>query len=223
MLRSPFPEWISFSSAGPVDESLAASYFRGASALPSSFAAERRRTFALGRLAARRAMIGLGYKPITTLPRKQDGSPEWPEGLIGSISHTADFAVAAVAEARRVGGLGMDIEDLRRAPADGGEHIAAFVADPAERDWIGHDHLRLIRLFSAKEAILKAFYPRHGTSFGFEAIHLEPTTEGFNATLRMAVGDGPQSVRFPVSSSTAGHLVLSAVWLLPSAGPSAAS
>ena len=49
----------------------------------------RRVEFATGRLCARRAMAALGHARVS-IPRAQDRVPIWPDGIVGSITHT-DF------------------------------------------------------------------------------------------------------------------------------------
>lgn len=220
MLRSPFPDWISFAYVSLEDQGIAESYIQRWGGFPSSYAPQRRRTFAMGRLAAHRAIEALGHGSIAPVRRNDDGSPDWPSGLIGSISHTADLAVAAVAEERHAGGLGVDIEDVWRTPVNHSGHIEGLVADAMERAWIAGDRSRLILLFSAKEAIFKALYPRHRAFFGFEAAHLERSSEGFIATLRAALGHWSAGVQLHVSSYIVGSLVISSVLLPPLSGSS---
>lgn len=70
----------------------------------------RRLEFANGRVCARRAMAALGHAPVS-LPTRPDRVPDWPHGLVGSITHTRDWVATAVA--RRDQGfaaIGIDIE-----------------------------------------------------------------------------------------------------------------
>ncbi len=62
----------------------------------ASSAPLRQRTFSSGRRCARIALAEAGF-PAMALPRAEDGSVCWPEGVVGSVSHTNDWAVAAVA------------------------------------------------------------------------------------------------------------------------------
>jgi 4'-phosphopantetheinyl transferase EntD len=41
-----------------------------------------------------------------------DRTPVWPDGVVGSITHTGDFAAAAVAWAADIAGLGIDSEQV---------------------------------------------------------------------------------------------------------------
>ncbi len=175
--------------------------------------ASRRLTFSLGREAARRAFAELSNerKPVLL---NADGSPRWPDGFVGSISHTDELAVAAVSPTDQTARLGIDLEDLRRnVPED----VAALIADDCERSWIAGDHEKLLRIFSAKEAIFKAFYPEVGIFFGFEAAHLDWIGCAFIATLSISGADGLISGRCLVRSQRREHLLLSSVYQATSA------
>src|SRR5580698_7096299 len=69
--------------------------------------AKRRRELAFGRACARRA-LGLDV----AIPVGQGGAPIWPVGYAGSITHTDDYAAAAVV---REGLIGIDVESLAHA------------------------------------------------------------------------------------------------------------
>lgn len=211
---SPFPEWAGFAMASAGATGPEAPHPDELAGLPAASNALRRTTFALGRTAARRAMkaIGLAQEPVLAGP---DRAPVWPPGLIGSITHTNALAAAAVAPARQAGGLGLDLEP---AEGDGSLDMARLVAGPAERAWIDGSPARLICLFSAKEAIYKAFYPRHRAFFDFDAVHLDPRPGGFVATLMVPLADWSAGSRFHVRSQTRGGHVLSSV-VLPSEPP----
>jgi enterobactin synthetase component D len=179
--------------------------------LPTEAVPARRLTFALGREAARRAFAKLSRetKPILRSP---DGSPQWPEGFVGSISHTDELAVAAMSRVEQTAALGLDLEDLRREIPD---DIVASIADDHERLWISGDHEKLLRVFSAKEAVFKAFSAQAGTLFGFEAAHLEWIGSGFLATVLIHGTESPVSGHCVVRSQRREHLLLSSVFRPP--------
>jgi len=117
---------------------------------------ERAREFRLGRLCARHALGGLGLLP-KAIPVGRDGSPRWPAGSLGSISHSHGLCGAAICRAGRYRGIGFDIaSDL---PLDAA--IARAICAPAEVAWLGErteserGYLAKI-LFSAKESVWKA-------------------------------------------------------------------
>jgi enterobactin synthetase component D len=124
-------------------------------------AAERRqREFLAGRWCAEQALQCLGAGS-TYVAMAEDRTPVWPANVVGSITHTGDFAAAAVAWAADIAGLGID-----------SEHIidAATARDIAEICMV--DETMLFRaadsrsfcefctfVFSAKEAVFKCLFP----------------------------------------------------------------
>ena len=128
--------------------------------------ARRRVMFSLGRAAARDALAQLGIVGEVAVGRGRGGEPLWPLGIVGSISHAGDVAVAVVGAAAEYVGIGVDVE--RRSPGLS-ERGARLVCRPAEMEWaLGEDGaLRRTMLFSAKEAIFKALYPIEQVWFGF--------------------------------------------------------
>jgi 4'-phosphopantetheinyl transferase EntD len=124
--------------------------------------------FLAGRLAARRALAGLG-RPAVAVPMAEDRAPVWPEGVVGSISHAAGLAVAVVADAPAL--LGVDIARLEPFEAA----LIPEICRPEERALIPLEGQGLFAcaLFSAKEAAFKAQYPVTGLIFGFHGLRLD--------------------------------------------------
>lgn len=142
--------------------------------LPEKVSPARRNTFALGRLAAQRAAARLGHE-LTDLPIGNDGQPVWPAGLVGSIAHTRERGVSLVGRSSSISSLGIDIEQV--APSSDIEWLVAF---DSELDWVadGDSDRRTVEIFSAKEAIFKAYFPSIGVRFGFDAVRLEVCDKG---------------------------------------------
>ena len=121
--------------------------------------AKRRAEYTAGRRCAREALSRLGVDGFPLLS-DADRLPAWPPGVVGSISHGADYCVAAVAHAAEVAVLGVDVE--RGGPLGG--RVAARVLADAERQRLaglpplpGGDWAKLA--WSAKEAAFKAAFP----------------------------------------------------------------
>ncbi|MCX8509150.1 MAG: 4'-phosphopantetheinyl transferase superfamily protein, partial [Rhodobacteraceae bacterium] len=121
---------------------------------------KRRNEFRAGRHCARHALRSLGV-PATIPLIGPDRAPVWPEGIVGSISHSANHAIAVVASRQTCRGLGIDVEILT-----GTDDLAALSPHVATRA-----EMRLLRatygpaesfalLFSGKEAIYKAIFPQ---------------------------------------------------------------
>jgi len=141
-----------------------------------------------GRLAARKAMTALGMRPyIPAIGTHRQ--PLWPSGVIGSISHTHRLALAAVAlSSEGVCGLGLDIEPVisTQQMAD----ILDGVLLPVEHGLLLQSELSqeevATLIFSAKESLFKALFPRVGEYFDFSAAFmtaLSPSTQRFTLTL----------------------------------------
>jgi 4'-phosphopantetheinyl transferase EntD len=138
----------------------------------SGWAPARQRDFAAARMAARRALGRLGVAPLALVPHA-DRSPRWPDGIIGSITHTRDLCLVAVARRGRLASLGIDLERVTAATTD----IEQLVCTPAERRWLDAQpaaqrgaNVRLV--FSAKEAFYKCQYPLTKTYLDFQDVEL---------------------------------------------------
>jgi 4'-phosphopantetheinyl transferase EntD len=137
---------------------------------------KRRQEFVTGRACARLALERLGA-PVVAIPRGQRGEPLWPAGVVGSITHCLGYRACAVAWSDAVVALGIDAEP--NAPlADGvlekvahGRELVSFGRRGPRAG--GETELDLPRLlFSAKEAVYKAWFPLTGQWLGFEDVEL---------------------------------------------------
>jgi 4'-phosphopantetheinyl transferase EntD len=118
---------------------------------------KRQREFTTARHCARRAFAQLGLPPTPVFPGPK-GEPQWPSGIVGSITHCAGYRAAAIAQASDVVTIGIGAEPHGPLPAG----AAAVVSSAPERAWLKEyagrspevywDRL----LFSAKESVYKA-------------------------------------------------------------------
>jgi 4'-phosphopantetheinyl transferase EntD len=136
----------------------------------------RRREFVTGRACARQALRALGA-PVAAIGAGANGEPLWPDGVVGSITHCDGFRAAAVAWAADFAALGIDAEPDAPLP-DG---VFEDIAHGAER--AAPERGRL--LFSAKEAVYKAWCPLTGRWLGFEDAEVTFTDAGFRARLHV--------------------------------------
>lgn len=176
----------------------------------------RRQEFRLGRAAAHLALDQLGFGPLP-VPRGDHREPIWPPGVVGSITHSAGRAMVAVARRADSGGIGLDLEARHEFP-----ELAEHVAFDVEVEWLATvpDDRRAdatLELFSAKESVFKAFWPRNGRYFGFEAARLTPASpDSYTARLIEAVDPAyPPDRTFDVHLQWRGDLVLTWVLLEP--------
>jgi len=138
--------------------------------------AKRRQEFGAGRLCARNALTRLGINKYP-LYKGADGVPIWPNGIIGVISHSHNWCVAAVAKKNDLRALGLDIETIDRVSM----RIAKKVLTPVEMEWINagdeEAQKRLALLFSAKETVFKCVAPLYGKRLGFYDMVVTHVTE----------------------------------------------
>lgn len=132
----------------------------------------RRADYAAARWCARQALASLGLPPVPILNRP-DRSPIWPDGVVGSLTHTAGYAAAVVAPASLYSGIGIDAEPDLPLPEGVGERVLT----DADRDMIaalptgGPNWDRLV--FCIKEATYKVWQPIMGTWLGFEDANVQ--------------------------------------------------
>lgn len=178
--------------------------------------AARQRTLRAGRAAARDALKVLG-EPPTPILQGGNREPLWPDGIVGSITHAGGHAAAAVAHRTMSEGIGIDLEDGSRYFRG----LEGYIAFDEESDRLGRlEGAALSRatleLFSAKEAIYKAFYPQVGRFFGFTAARITPAPDGYVARLVQDLHpDWPPERRFPIRCGWLDGFVLTAVVLPP--------
>jgi 4'-phosphopantetheinyl transferase EntD len=125
--------------------------------------AKRVQEFATGRHLARLALADLGLTPCA-IPRAPDRRPQWPTAVVGSITHAGELAVAAVARADTLDGLGIDLEEADRVTD--ALYPKLFTAAELVGLEVGEPGLAGL-LFSAKEAGYKAVNPRVGKFISF--------------------------------------------------------
>lgn len=145
--------------------------------------AKRKLEFLSGRLCARRAIRSL-CNSDTHVGAADDRSPQWPTGIIGSISHTSCFATAAVASSFSLRSIGVDSETI--VERDVAEIIRNDCLTSTERDYFSRLHfcstVELLTLaFSAKEAVYKALYPLTRQFLEFQDIELKEFDASINA------------------------------------------
>jgi len=126
----------------------------------------RRREYATVRFCAREALTSLGVPPTPIVPGASR-EPQWPGGVVGSMTHCDGYRGAAVARAREFISVGIDAEPNRPLPVgvlprvvNINERQRFHDAAPADIAW---DRL----LFSAKEAVYKAWFPLAHRWLGF--------------------------------------------------------
>lgn len=160
----------------------------------------RRREFATARACARIALTRLGRPTAAVLPGPR-GAPQWPEGVVGSITHCAGYRAAAVAMARDVVSLGVDAEPNEALPDRG---MLELIALDSERVRLGELAARTPGicwdrlLFSAKESVYKTWFPLARRWLGFESADIHIDAEQGTFTVQLLV-PGPLVHGSPLS------------------------
>jgi enterobactin synthetase component D len=147
--------------------------------LPSSlrFAIKKRQIeFLCGRLCAKSCMESLGYTHPPVIPTGEDRAPVWPADLMGSISHTDRLATAVVGPAAQIESIGIDIERvIEEATPQMIKHICCDLDELEEISALQkisrEEALTLI--FSGKESLYKAVYPKLQRFYGFQAARVK--------------------------------------------------
>lgn len=155
---------------------------------------KRRREFTVARSCARQALRRLGA-PAGAIPKGPAGEPQWPPGVVGSITHCAGFAAAAVAWQARLPTLGIDAEPNEPLP-DGVLGLTASAGEIAPLHSLAAAEPRVQwgrLLFCAKEALYKAWYPVQQRWLGFEDVdvRLDPAGRFHCRVLAPGVDAGP--------------------------------
>jgi 4'-phosphopantetheinyl transferase EntD len=164
---------------------------------------KRRREFTTARACARSALAALGLPPAPILPGPR-GAPQWPPGVVGSITHCAGYRACAVARDREVVTIGLDAEPHDKLP----EGVLGAVSSAAEQQ-----RLRALTtarpdvcwdrmLFSAKESVYKAWFPLTGRWLGFEEadVDIDPAAGTFTARLLPDAEARPQVNGAPLAA-----------------------
>ncbi|WP_129766298.1 4'-phosphopantetheinyl transferase superfamily protein [Streptomyces sp. L-9-10] len=172
-------------SAEAFDDLAPAPLFPEEAALMAGRRRRRRAQFATARACARRALAELGLAPGPLLPGA-GGAPQWPDGVVGSITHCDGYRAAVAARATDVAALGIDAEPAGPLPRGvlgliaSTTERAALDRLAAERPGVCWDRL----LFSAKEAVYKAWFPATERWLGFAEAEVRLTPTGtFTAAL----------------------------------------
>ena len=147
----------------------------------------RQFAYATGRYLARRALAETGVA-ASSIPTHASRRPVWPEGVVGSITHSRRYAIAVVGVRTGLAGIGVDLEVDGRVTED----IAETVMSPDERNWCeglvlrgaGPPPTAYTANFSAKEAVFKAVNPIVGLMVGFREVEIRWLAEerAFTAT-----------------------------------------
>jgi len=149
--------------------------------------AQRRAEFATARVCARRGLAAMGIAPVSLVPAA-DRAPAWPDGVVGSITHTRDYCAVALGRCPPVRSMGIDVETIRELE----EGVADLILTDRERAWLHSPEPRArplvedsLLVFSAKEAFYKCQFPLTHRLLEFRDVEIElPPRDGrFSVTV----------------------------------------
>lgn len=134
---------------------------------------QRKCEFIAGRYCASQALKKFSDSPpvgyTTQIPIQPNRRPAWPEGFIGSISHSGTRAMAVIGSTAIYSGLGIDCEILLTDIL--AQQIVALVLHPQDHKFRWHRKLPfgefVTLIFSAKESLFKALSPTIENIQGF--------------------------------------------------------
>ena len=173
--------------------------FPGEEDLIAKAVEKRRREFITARRCAREALATFGHAP-TPIRSGSGREPQWPVGVVGSITHTANFRAAAVAPRSLVESIGIDAEPNEPLP-DGVEDEVSIAGEPEMLAKLAcaypATHWGRV-LFSAKEAVYKTWYPLTGRWLGFESASPTIDPEGTFAA-RLLIDGAAKDGKPPLS------------------------
>ncbi len=133
---------------------------------------KRQRDFSTGRYCARKALENIAVGQVEIL-MGQCREPIWPEGIVGSISHSKLLTGAIVAKGGGITAVGLDIESIGGVSAD----MWDMLFKPDEQTYLnklGHQDRELFAtlLFSFKEAFYKLQYPLSKQYLDFKEVEI---------------------------------------------------
>lgn len=160
-----------------------------AACLSPNAVAKRRNEFAAGRAAAHQAMAQLGLQ-VHPIRVGENRAPIWPAGLVGSITHTRSCAMAVVAHAGAIRGLGIDVEEDKPLADD----LWPAICSPQEQSWLrrqANPGQMAKVIFSAKEAAYKCQFSVSARYYGFDGMELDIDLERQRFSARFCADQPP--------------------------------
>lgn len=157
---------------------------------------KRQREFAAGRVLAH-ALLGELNLAVPAVLSDADRVPVWPEGVVGSITHCESLCVVAMADVATSAGVGIDVEPAKPLNREllpqvlRSSELERLSALPSSLQSLGG-----ILVFSIKEAVYKAIYPRQRVFLDFQQVEIAFEGEdGFVAEV-LVPGAGPPELPY---------------------------
>lgn len=176
----------------------------------NNFSEKRLTEYTLGRACAREILSTLGYAdfPVRIGEARQ---PLWPKGLVGSISHAGDTAICAIAPARKITGIGIDIETITEETFDLLELVQSDDEHTALLALSNDCHYLAKLLFSAKESVFKCQFPLTGNWLEFKDVTL--VLDIVNRIFSTKIQNQARTITITGTWDVSDRLILSMAWL----------
>lgn len=148
---------------------------------------KRRAEYFASRVCVRYALSQLGIEGFL-LTNDRDRAPIWPQGIIGSLSHTHHCISLLLAKATSEKILGVDCEQIMQQQT--AEEMQSMIVTAQEMAVLRHSGLpfstALTVAFSLKESLYKALFPQLRTFMNFDAAEIiSCTANAERVTLRL--------------------------------------
>jgi len=168
---------------------------------------KRRREFTTARACARAALAKLGLPAVPIVPGPR-GAPQWPAGVVGSITHCDGYRACAVARDSDIVTIGLDAEPHDKLP-DGVLDAVSLAPERARLAELSAAVPGMYwdrMLFCVKESVYKAWFPLTGRWLGFEdaTVTIDPVNQTFQATILV---DGTTHTGTPLTTMSGRWLV----------------
>lgn len=174
---------------------------------------KRRAEYRAARVLARRALAELGLREAAII-NARDRSPIFPEGSVGTITHTRSLCLVALARSEDFVALGADVEEATPLKPQLFETILRPEEDAALRALAPAQRaLRAKLIFSIKEAAYKAQYALSRQYFGFSGMRIQLDGGSFEAEMMIDAPPFKRGHRFFGRYRIADGLILSAIAL----------
>lgn len=139
----------------------------------AKYAEKRLAEFTASRTLARRLLGQIGVEP-TEILSGDHREPLWPEGVVGTISHSSEIVIVAVAKAGDVKSIGVDIEVRDQLKKE----LWDKILNPSELKILATLDAKesgpmSLLFFSTKESFYKAQFPITQEFIGFDALDLD--------------------------------------------------
>lgn len=161
---------------------------------------KRKREFRAGRSCAHHALASLlNNQTLDRVPIRVGASrqPCWPEGIVGSISHSGTHCSAVVAMSSDIISIGHDVEKAR--PLE--KNVHRMICTDNERRFLSlHSDSKIplsTLIFSAKESIHKTYHPlnNHMLDFLDAEIEIDLAGNGFVAKITNPEANPTHNIR----------------------------